>query len=151
VIVGQIVEMKNGVYTIQSDSVGQIQVAADKILEISSPSLGSDSSTPEVAILDGSKSSAKKPRQKAVSPGSDDITRQQEEVNARVKSMTMNGDFLDSMMDLGESSSMMDVMNDPEIMEAISRNDFDFLMNSDKMKNLMDSDEIKDLLGDVEP
>ncbi|MDD2999971.1 MAG: hypothetical protein PHV05_12990, partial [Candidatus Riflebacteria bacterium] len=42
VIVGQIVEMKNGVYTIQSDSVGQIQVAADKILEISSPSLGSD-------------------------------------------------------------------------------------------------------------
>ncbi len=82
---------------------------------------------------------------------SNDLARQQEEVNSRVRSMTMDGDFLDSMMDLGDSTAMTEVMQDPEIIDAISRNDYDFLMNNEKMKSLMDSQEIKSLLGDVQP
>ena len=65
--------------------------------------------------------------------------------------MAMDGDFLDSMMNLGNSEAMNDIMQDPEIMDAISRNDYDYLMNNEKMKSLMDSQEIKELLGDVQP
>ncbi|HNX77999.1 MAG TPA: hypothetical protein PKM56_20155, partial [Candidatus Rifleibacterium sp.] len=83
--------------------------------------------------------------------GSSDLSQQQEEVSSRVQSMTMDGEFLDSMMNLGNSDAMNDVMQDPEIMDAISRNDYEYLMNSEKMKNLMDSQEIKEMLGDVQP
>ena len=61
--------------------------------------------------------------------------------------MTMNEDFLESLMGLSESSAMQSVLGDEEIMNAISNNDYDFLMNSDKMQDLMNSSEIQDILG----
>lgn len=167
VIIGQVLEMKDGVYTIKTEAMGEFKISADKILEISAIDLVKkrpsaketaivvdEDVRPEIAIRDGSR--VKKNRQPAASSGepaagSDDLARQQDQVNSHVRSMTMNGEFLDSMMDLGQNSSMMDIMSDPEIMDAISRNDYDFLMNSDKMKDLMDSPEIKNLLGDIQP
>lgn len=163
VIIGQVVALKDGIYTIRSESMGEIKIDAAKISEISSLDNATAAPLPqptrEIAIRDGAHSrpsradDAVKTSEDAVSQpgGSDDLSRQQQEVNSRVQSMTMNGDFLDSMLNLSETSSMADIMQDPEIMDAINRNDYDFLMNSEKMKNLMDSQEIKDLLGDVQP
>lgn len=158
VLVGRVVEMKDGVYSIETETLGVIKISAEKVLEITSVSRPS-STPPEIAIIDGSRQrpqseqtgdSASGDDKKSV-VGSDNLAQKQEEVNSQVRSMTMNGDFLDSMMNLSESSSMTDIMQDPEIMDAISRNDYEYLMNSDKMKNLMDSQEIKELLGDVQP
>lgn len=160
VIIGRILEMKNGQYTIKTDAMGEFKIGADKILEISAidhqkkvkkaPVYSEDDyveeKRPAIAIRDGSK-----PRPSQSSAASDDIKRQQDEVNSRVRSMTMNGEFLDSMMDLSQNSVMLDVMSDPDIMDAISSGDYDFLMNSEKMKNLMDSPEIKNMLGDMQP
>ncbi|MDD2624922.1 MAG: hypothetical protein PHQ02_08905, partial [Candidatus Riflebacteria bacterium] len=73
----------------------------------------------------------------------------QEQANMRVQSMTMDSNFLDSLMNLSENSMMTDIMNDPEIMDAISRGDYEFLMQNDKMNGLMESDDIKSLLGDM--
>jgi len=160
VIIGRILEMKNGQYTIKTDAMGEFKIGADKILEISAidhekktnrapvyyGNNNVEETRPAIAIRDGSKT-----RRGQSSTTSDDLSRQQEEVNSRVKSMTMSGDFLDSMMNLSQNNTMMDIMSDPEIMDAITRNDYDFLMNSEKMKNLMDSPEIKSLLGDVQP
>ncbi|MDD3146082.1 MAG: hypothetical protein PHD82_02160 [Candidatus Riflebacteria bacterium] len=157
VLVGRIVEMKNGVYSVQTETLGTINIDADKIVEITSSDRSSES--PKIGIIDGSHQrpdteEAKRPVQPAVqksSPDSADLSQQQEEVNSQVRSMAMSGDFLDSMMNLSESSAMTDIMQDPEIMDAISRNDYEYLMNSEKMKNLMDSQEIKEMLGDVQP
>ncbi|HOI90293.1 MAG TPA: hypothetical protein PLK28_07260 [Candidatus Rifleibacterium sp.] len=171
-LIGRVVEMKDGVYTVETDTLGRLKIEAARVVEISilnqtaaaqkEASASSGGSQPEaepaettrkIKILDGEKKQQTSgPRQENASvTGSDDLTRQQEEVNSRVRSMTMDGDFLDSMMDLGDSTAMTEVMQDPEIMDAISRNDYDFLMNNEKMKSLMDSQEIKSLLGDVQP
>lgn len=155
-LVGRVIEMKDGIYSIETETLGVIKISADKVLEITS--VGSSANT-EIGIIDGSRSQPAPKKVKKSQPdkaqksvaGSDDLSRQQEEVNSQVRSMTMNGDFLDSMMNLSESSAMTDLMQDPEIMEAISRNDYEYLMNSEKMKSLMDSQEIKELLGDVQP
>lgn len=167
VIIGQVLEMKDNVYTIKTDAMGEFKIGADKILEISALELVKkrpvakeaaaavdEEVRPEIAIRDGSRvKKTRQPSSESSEPaaGSGDLARQQDQVNSHVRSMTMNGEFLDSMMDLGQNSSMMDIMSDPEIMDAISRNDYDFLMNSDKMKDLMDSPEIKNLLGDIQP
>lgn len=171
-LIGRVVEMKDGVYTVETDTLGRLKIEAARVVEISilnqtaaaqkEASASSGGSHPEaepaettrkIKILDGEKKQqTSEPHQENASvAGSDDLTRQQEEVNSRVRSMTMDGDFLDSMMDLGDSTAMTEVMQDPEIMDAISRNDYDFLMNNEKMKSLMDSQEIKSLLGDVQP
>ncbi len=152
VLIGRVVELKDGIYTIETETLGSIKISADKILEISSNSGSTVQRAPKIGIIDGARSSsARQNDEKSPVPAGSDLARQQEEVNSRVKSMTMSGDFLDSMMNLSESSEMLDIMQDPEVMEAISNNDYEYLMNSDKMKNLMDSQEIKDLLGDMQP
>ncbi|HPT47747.1 MAG TPA: hypothetical protein PLM07_17855 [Candidatus Rifleibacterium sp.] len=158
VLIGRVVEMKDGIYSIETETLGIIKVSAEKVAEISA--LGaSHQATPEIGIIDGSRqrddagkaSQNSRPAMVPKVSGSSDLSQQQEEVSSRVQSMTMDGEFLDSMMNLGNSDAMNDVMQDPEIMDAISRNDYEYLMNSEKMKNLMDSQEIKEMLGDVQP
>lgn len=170
ILIGKVLELKQGVYSIETETLGTVKINADKISEISvidrqavdgGQSAGDSSSNPSpaIAIIDGSRKTASSAGdtstadvvRQSVPSGSDDLSRQQQEVNSRVQSMAMDGDFLDSMMNIGNSEAMNDIMQDPEIMDAISRNDYDFLMNNEKMKSLMDSQEIKELLGDVQP
>ncbi|HAE40832.1 MAG TPA: hypothetical protein DCG57_19690 [Candidatus Riflebacteria bacterium] len=152
VIIGEVTEMKDGVYTVVSETVGEIKIAADKVLEISK--LDTDqSSAPakNIDILDRDNKPAKRAVQQQSTSrtmASDDLKAQQERANAKVQSMAMQEDFLDNMMNLSGSGNMVDVMSDPEVMEAISRNDYEFLMNNEKMKNLMESSEIKELFGE---
>ena len=150
VIIGEIVEMKDGVYTVSTEAVGEIKVAADKILEISKLDAARPATTGRnINIIDRSKKQAGKAAPQArTMGGSDDLKAQQERANAQVQSMVMQEDFLDNMMNLSGSENMMDVMSDPEVMEAISRNDYEFLMNNEKMKNLMESSEIRDIFGE---
>ena len=174
-LIGRVVEMKDGVYTVETDTLGRLKIEAARVVEITSlnqalagtpgevsddPAVKNSQSevapavtTKKIKILDGERNrqSSDSYQEGAAVAGSDDLARQQEEVTSRVQSMTMDGDFLDSMMDLSDSNAMTEVMQDPEIMDAISRNDYDFLMNNEKMKSLMNSQEIKSLLGDVQP
>lgn len=163
VIIGTVLGMNNGIYSVESTTLGKLSLKADNIVEIRALGANEDSSGKrnsgdgsKISIRDGArkktrKSPAREKYEKSVGQGSNDLNRQQEEVNSRVKSMTADGGFLDTMMDISENSSMMDVMSDPEVMEAISNNDYDFLMNNEKMKSLMESQDIKNLLGDVQP
>jgi hypothetical protein len=168
VVIGKVVSMQDGVYVIESPVLGKVQIEEDNIVEIRL--MGKNERLPEVyedqgarnnniEIHDGAKknrrvSPARRKYEQSVqdhqSSGSNDMGRQQQEVNSRVRSMTADGDFVDSLLDLSENQSMMDVMADHEVMDAISRNDYDFLMNNEKMINLMESQDIKGLLGDVE-
>jgi hypothetical protein len=160
VIVGKVLEMKDGVYSIESPALGKINLREENIVEIRL--MGQNEQYPgnsnTIDIHDGARRNQPSPaRQKyeqslqnQSSGGSDGLNRQQEEVNSRVRSMTADGNFVDSLMDVSGSESMMDVMSDPEVMDAISRNDYEFLMNNEKMKALMESQSIKNLLGDVE-
>lgn len=146
-IFGKVVGMKDGVYTIHTDTMGDINIDSEKVVEINS---NASSPKTNIGIIDGNQ----KRNTRSISDSdshdgnnSSDYAKQQEEVNERVKSMTMNEDFLESLMGLSESSAMQSVLGDEEIMNAISNNDYDFLMNSDKMQDLMNSSEIQDILG----
>lgn len=152
VIIGEVTEMKDGIYTIHSDTVGEIKIAAEKVLEISKlDSETSAASGKSINILDRDKKPAKRAVQTQPTSrtmASDDLKAQQERANAQVQSMAMQEDFLDNMMNLSGNENMVDVMSDPEVMDAINRNDYEFLMNNEKMKNLMESSDIKELFGE---
>ena len=140
IIVGEIVEMRDGVYRIKTTAMGEVQVRADQINSMTA------NNSSQVQILDQEPPASHNPRQ----PDSANYSHQQEHVNSRVRSMAMNEDYLENLMDLSGSSEMLSVMSDPEVMDAISRNDYEFLMNNEKMKNLMDSQGIRSLLGEMD-
>ncbi|MGM0598549.1 MAG: hypothetical protein ACQETH_01915 [Candidatus Rifleibacteriota bacterium] len=157
-IIGKVVEMKNGVYVVKSPTLGEIRLKQSNIIAIQAvDSQGSPNSSKNsnIQIRDGSQNRISPARQKynqkmRNSDNSGQQTPAQDQINSRVRSMTADGDFLNSLMDLSQNQKVMEVMSDPDIMDAISRNDYEYLMNSPKMQELMNSSEIQNLLGDFE-
>lgn len=162
VLIGKIVEMKNGVYVVDSPTLGEIRLKQANIIAIQvadSYNPGASSSNSNIRIQDGSGNRLSPARQKYnkkmrnYQNSYDTSARQappQDQINSRVRSMASDGNFLNSLMDLSQNQKMMEVMSDPDIMDAISRNDYEYLMNNPKMQELMSSPEIQNLLGDFE-
>lgn len=149
-IYGKVVGMKEGVYTVLTQSMGEVKIDSEKVLEISSNPANVQRNS-NVGIIDGNnrKSTSSYKNNYSSNSNENSYSAEQEKANARVQSMVTNEDFLDNLMELSTSSEMQNVLNDPEIMEAISSGDYEFLMNSPKMKELMNSSTIQNMLGDM--
>ncbi|MBF0544906.1 MAG: hypothetical protein HQM08_10755 [Candidatus Riflebacteria bacterium] len=167
---GEILEMKNGVYTIKTTSLGEIKIPAEKISAILPDKASVSEQKESIKILEGKpKSTTKtvndngirasdKTAEKQNSQQESDqsqmdksqLEKLQKDTNGRVQSMMMNGDFLQKAMALGESEEMKEVMQDPDVMRAIQDNDYETLMNNEKMKKLMESDQTESLLGETQ-
>jgi len=174
VIRGEIQEMKGGVYTVKSGTLGTISVPAAQILSIVSYEVSGKLQSPKIlegkpgknaATLEAKGMNSPTPKaplqlpQDSQQPKSseprnleppEDPKIMQEKVNCRVKSMMMNQDFSEKVMNLNETDEMQSVLSDPETMNAIQSGDYESLMNNEKMKRLMESDGIKSLLGETE-
>ena len=143
-IYGKVVGMSDGVYKIQTDTMGEISVNSDNVVEISS---GNTSKKPNIGIIDGNNNKQSFSNNKRNSNSGGNISNQQSDVNTMVQSMMMDENYMNKMMQLGTSDEMQSVLNDPEVMEAIQNGDYDFLMNNSKMNDLMNSSGIQDILG----
>ena len=161
VIRGHVVELKDNVYRINTQTLGEVKVDADKVLVIAKESEYVDpQQAPAPQIREGfsrqrDASHRSSPRLPANSvptpaPAGSDVGHQQNMVNDQVKSMMQDGNFLNKMMDLGSNPAMEEVMSDPELMDAINNMDYQTLMNSEKMQRLMDSQDTQDLLGGMD-
>lgn len=139
VIIGKLVEMSDGIYRVDTETMGQVRISASKIRAMISVD-SSQSHPPEMYDYSDYKLPSR----------SDDLGYQQQQINARIKSMSMNENFLEDMLDLSQSSVMDDILSDPEIMDAIAAHDYEFLMNHPKMQSLMNSSEIQNLLGEIQ-
>lgn len=145
-IYGKVVGMSDGVYTIRTDTMGDIKVNSDNVVEISSNTAPKNQSN--INILEGNERGSKNNYSKN-NNSQNDYSAQQKDANAKVQSMMMNEDFMDNLMQLNETSEMQSILNDPEVMEAIQNGDYDFLMNNSKMNDLMNSSGIQEILGDM--
>lgn len=145
-IYGKVVGMSDGVYTIRTDTMGDIKVNSDNVVEISSNTAPKNQSN--ISILEGNERGSKNNNSRS-NNSQNDYSAQQKDANARVQSMMMNEDFMDNLMQLNETSEMQSILNDPEVMEAIQNGDYDFLMNNSKMNDLMNSSGIQEILGDM--
>ena len=151
-IYGKVVGMSDGVYKIQTETMGEISVNSDNVVEISS---GNSAKKSNIGIIDGSNNrqsySNNNNTQKSSNAGqsSNSYASQQQDVNTMVQSMMMDENYMNKIMQLGTSEEMQSILNDPEVMEAIQNGDYDFLMNNPKMNDLMNSSGIQDILGDM--
>ena len=145
-IYGKVVGMSDGVYKIQTETMGEISVNSDNVIEISKNT--SNNNQKNIGILDGNNNrKSNTTYNNTQRNNSNNYSAQQQDADAKVQSMMMNQGFINNLMDLNESSAMQSVLNDPEVMEAIQSGDYEFLMNNPKMNELMNSSEIQDILG----
>lgn len=154
-IFGKVVGMSDGVYKIQTETMGEISVNSDNVVEISS---GNSSNKPNIGIIDGSNNrqsysgySNNNSGQSNSNASSEhnSYSSQQKDVNTMVQSMMMDENYMNKIMQLSTSDEMQSILNDPEVMEAIQSGDYEFLMNNPKMNSLMNSTGIQDILGDM--
>ncbi len=148
-IYGKVVGMSDGVYTIKTDTMGDIKVNSDNVVEISSGSAASNNNRASIGIIDGNarKQSNNLGNRSQNNNSSNAYSSRQQDVNAMIQSRMMDENFMENLMQLGSSPEMQSVLDDPEVMEAIQNGDYDFLMNNSKMNDLMNSSEIQGILG----
>ena len=156
-IYGKVVGMADGVYTIETETMGNINVKSDKIVEITTNNSASPKTSNNAFYSNNDNYQNYNNNNQSYNnnqnneapkgPSSTDYSKQQQEANTMVKSMMMNENFMENIMNLNENSARQSVLNDPEVMEAIQNGDYEFLMNNPKMNDLMNSSEIQDILG----
>lgn len=114
-ISGTILSLENGLYTVQSASLGEIQIAKTQVLKITSTD--DENTGQDMASLQSNM------REKIVS----------------------NPSLMNSIMTLKNNPEVQDVLSDPELMRAIANGDLNALMHNEKIKRMMENPEIKSI------
>ncbi len=142
-IVGEIKSMENGVYKIQSRSMGSMEVGASQVQNIRSTS--SSSSSNNIAITNATIGSP------AVSDNSQNIDASSRAAMASIQTnIANNPGMMASIMSLRDDPQMRAVLADPEVMQAIRSFDFTALANNPKIRALMDNPKVKRISGSVQ-
>lgn len=126
-IVGEIVSMRNGSYTIRSNSLGTLTISDRQVQQISALTggtggLGSQASSP-------------------VETGKSAL--QNGQVQAIQQQLTSDSTMVQRILALQSSPEMQAVLSDPEVMAAVQRLDFEALQNHPKIKRLMSNQKIQ--------
>ena len=120
-VYGEIVSLKNGVYTIDSDSMGSVKISKSKIRVIRFRSRGV-----KTDVGENSQKSDK----------SSDIQGIQ-------KSLLADEDIFKIILSLQDDPKIQEILNDPETMKAVQSGDLQSLMSNPKFMELLNHPKIK--------
>lgn len=131
VISGQIISLKNGVYTIVSPTLGQVQLRDSEILSIRSGSAS-------YRIMQSSPQNFN--------------SEQSDKTFAEIQSRIMAEPETRSLvMSLQQDPEILAILNDPAIMQAIATRDMEALRNNPKIRQLEGNPTIRKILGRLNP
>jgi hypothetical protein len=121
VVYGEVVSLKNGIYTIKSDSMGTFVISKSKIR----------------AIRFGSQSVNKDVRENP--QGTDKSI----DVQGMQKSLLADQDIFKIILSLQDDPKIQEILNDPETMKAVQSGDIQSLMSNPKFMELLNHPKIK--------
>ncbi len=133
-LTGEIKAFHNRVYTIQTKSLGSIQIPTDKI-----------------KVINYSKSQTRV-TPNSVSPNSITPNNSGVDINKFKQiqqSIFTNPSILEQVQSLQNNPQIQAILKDPEIMSAISNGDYQSLMNNKKLKKLMQNSKIQAMIEQV--
>lgn len=134
-IVGELLSLKNGSYTIKSKTLGTLTVSERQVASISSlgaPTAGNAVTGPVTNPLDSAKQSMASGQMQSIQ-----------------QSLMNNSDMMQSIMILQSNPDMQAVLADPEVMAAIQSLDFETLMTHPKIVKLLQNSEVKSITDSV--
>jgi hypothetical protein len=126
VIQGEVKSLKDGIYTIETASVGTVRVRAEEVRSIDEG--GTPPSTP----------GAKQP-DKAASPGADVLDAAKSQISA-------DPQLLAAVLALQNDPEVVAVLADPEVMKAMTAGDYSALMSNPKIAALMQNPKVREIM-----
>ena len=139
-IVGQILSYKDGVYTVETKSVGKVQVRTDKIAEILFDAVAESTS---------SSSTASSPKTQA-NPDPSEAAGAVFAFDSVLRAVLGNPALMKDVQSLQDSEQMKAVLADETIRKAITRGDFAALMSNEKIIALLNDPKIKGITSQVQ-
>lgn len=131
-IVGEIVSMTNGSYTIRSRTLGTLTISDRQVRQISS-------------VNEAPSDHASRP----VDSGKTAL--QSSQVQAIQQQLTSDSAMIQQIMALQSSPEMQAVLSDPEVMAAVQRLDFEALASHPKIRRLMNTQGIQSITRQTNP
>ncbi len=122
-IYGEIVSFNNGVYTLNTDSLGIIEIDESEIRVIRFKSDGLKSGERE------------RPESTSIKPEIRDLQR----------SMIGDEEIMNMIFSLQNDPAIQDILSDPEIMNAVKSGDISTLLANPKFMNLLNNINIKEI------
>jgi len=138
VISGEILSFANGIYTIESSSLGILEVEDAKIRVIRSPSAESTpSTTPALQQLNPALMTPN------ATMGGNDLQ--------SLQGLIMNNpETLNKVMSLQNDPEFQAILQDPEIMNAVMSGNFNVLMSKPQFMKLLENDKVKEIQNKLE-
>ena len=122
-IYGEIVSLYDGVYTINSDSLGTLQIGKSEIrlikLKTDGPQKGDVKIYEKAAI--------------------------KSEIKNLQKSIIIDGEIMNMILSLMNDPQIQEVLQDPDIMNALNSGDIASLLSNPKFKNLLNNPRIQEI------
>ncbi len=130
VIVGKIVSLSDGVYRVETESLGTVSLSASTVRSIqrenfSAPRSGS------VAVGQGARSQSL------------DLQSQQQKIQNRLMS---NPDAVEIIQGLQNNAAMQNILKNPDLMKAITQGDLETLGRSPDIQALMNNPTVRDII-----
>ncbi len=123
---GELISRSEGIYAVQSKSLGLLKVKESEIRVIRFVSHGSE--TPRKnEIVTGS--------ERKVSP----------EIKSLQESMMQDPEVMEKVMSLQNDPQMQELLKDPEFMKAINSGDISTLMSNPKFLELLNNPQVKEI------
>lgn len=127
VVSGEIVSFKEGIYYVESVSLGSLQIDESKIRIISS-----QTATPT--------------KGKTAYPSKNSLNRGIQNLQ---KSMISNADIINKIISLQDDPDIQEILQDPAIMDDIESGNLQGLLNSPKFMGLMDKSNLQEIMKQV--
>jgi len=123
VVYGEIVSLKNGVYTIDSDSMGSVKIGKSKIRVIRFRSQGMN--------MDVRENSQK--------------TDKSSDIQDVQKSLLEDQDIFKIILSLQDDPKIQEILKDPETMRAVQSGDIQSLMSNPKFMELLNHPKFREI------
>ena len=121
VIYGEIISLRNGIYTVKSDSMGTFVISKSKIRTIRHGSRG------------GNKNDRETPQK----------TEKKVDIQGMQQSLIADPDIFKMILSLQNDPKIQEILNDPETMKAVQSGDLQSLMTNPKFMELLNHPKIK--------
>ena len=131
IIHGEVESLRDGIYTIQTGSLGPVQVSKDQIRSIDP---GDDSSS---GLQTGP----------APGPASSPLVPDLAATKSRI---TEDPKLMALLLGLENDPQVLEVVEDPDVMKAIAAGDYTALMNNPKIVALMSNAKVRELIDAVQ-
>ena len=139
-IVGELVSLNNGVYTIKAPIIGNVQAAASDVVNIANSRPGNGTVPPGSNNPGQGYSNPTSPSQ------SGDIPDLNQKIAEEQKQLMSNPESVSILMQMAQDPEIAQLLQDPALVQAVTHHDLQAVESNPRIKQLMDNPKVKEFL-----